>query len=114
MIPKQSTRAIFMRFSAYLTHYKLAFITAIVGMIGYSTIDVFVISQLENAIDLSLVNGDLDYLRIAAYLIVPLFILRGILNFMGGYTFVLDRKYGGDESSPRAIFTIRTPACVLS
>lgn len=86
MSQEQSTRAIFMRFSAYLTHYKLAFIAAIFGMIGYSAIDVFVISQLENAIDLSLVNGDLDYLRIAAYLIVPLFILRGIFNFMGAYT----------------------------
>lgn len=86
MSQEQSTRAIFRRFSAYLTHYKLAFIAAIFGMIGYSAIDVFVISQLENAIDLSLVNGDLDYLRIAAYLIVPLFILRGIFNFMGAYT----------------------------
>lgn len=86
MSQHESTRAIFLRFSAYLTHYKLAFVAAIIGMIGYSLIDVFVISQLENAIDLSLVNGDLNYLRIAAYLIVPLFIFRGIFNFMGAYT----------------------------
>lgn len=86
MNQNESTRSIFRRFSAYLTHYKLAFVAAIIGMIGYSLIDVFVISQLENAIDLSLVNGDLNYLRIAAYLIVPLFIFRGIFNFMGAYT----------------------------
>lgn len=86
MSQHESTRAVFIRFSAYLTHYKFAFFAAIVGMVGYSLIDVFVISQLETAIDRSLVNGDLYYLRIAAFLIVPLFLLRGIFNFMGAYT----------------------------
>lgn len=82
----ESTRAVFVRFSRYLRHFKLPFTAAIVGMVGYSLIDVFVISQLEHAIDRSLVQGELDYLRMAAYLIVPLFIVRGIFNFMGAYT----------------------------
>lgn len=86
MSQQESTRAIFLRFSAYLTHYKFAFVAAIVGMIGYSLIDVFVISQMETAIDRSLVKGDLEYLKIASFLIVPLFIVRGLFNFMGAYT----------------------------
>ncbi|BDX06918.1 lipid A export permease/ATP-binding protein MsbA [Planctobacterium marinum] len=81
-----SSKAVFARFSRYLRHFKIPFVAAIFGMIGYSLIDVFVISQLEHAIDRSLVQGDLDYLRMAAYLIVPMFILRGVFNFMGTYT----------------------------
>lgn len=86
MSDPQRTRAIFARFAVYLKDYKFAFVAALIGMIGYSLIDVFVISQLEPAIDKSLVQGDYQYLRIAAYLIVPLFILRGVFNFMGTYT----------------------------
>ena len=79
-------QSIFSRFSQYLKAYKLAFFVAILGMIGYSTIDVMVISQLKVVIDDSLGNGNYDYLRLAAYCIVPIFILRGIFNFMGTYT----------------------------
>ena len=77
---------IFARFRQYLKAYKLAFFIAIVGMICYSTIDVLVISQLKTVIDDSLGKGNYEYLRLAAYCIVPIFILRGIFNFMGTYT----------------------------
>ncbi|MGO4892850.1 lipid A export permease/ATP-binding protein MsbA [Flavobacterium sp. W21_SRS_FM6] len=77
---------IFSRFKQYLKPYKLAFLVAIIGMIGYSAIDVYVISRLKPVIDDSLGNGNYEYLRIAAYLIVPIFILRGIFNFLGTYT----------------------------
>lgn len=77
---------IFSRFSQYLKDYKLAFFVAIIGMIGYSAIDVYVISRLKPVIDDSLGNGNYEYLRVAAYLIVPIFILRGIFNFLGTYT----------------------------
>ena len=77
---------IFYRFKQYLKPYKLAFFVAIIGMIGYSAIDVYVISRLKPVIDDSLGNGNYEYLRIAAYFIVPIFILRGIFNFLGSYT----------------------------
>ena len=77
---------IFRRFSVYLKDFKFAFFIAIIGMIGYSAIDVAVISQLKPIIDDSLGKGDYEYLRLAAYFIVPLFILRGIFNFLGTYT----------------------------
>jgi subfamily B ATP-binding cassette protein MsbA len=77
---------IFARFRQYLKPYKLAFTVAIIGMICYSTIDVLVISQLKTVIDDSLGKGNYEYLRIAAYCIVPIFILRGLFNFMGSYT----------------------------
>ncbi|WP_414827600.1 lipid A export permease/ATP-binding protein MsbA [Alteromonas sp. H39] len=74
------------RFLRYLREYKLPFAVAIIGMIGYSSVDTFVFAQLQPMIDESLGNNDHDYLRLAAYAIVPLFLLRGIFNFMGTYT----------------------------
>ena len=74
------------RFFTYLRNYKLAFFVAVIGMIGYSALDTYVISNLKPLIDDSLGNGDSDFLRRAALAIVPLFILRGIFNFMGTYT----------------------------
>ncbi|HCB08490.1 MAG TPA: lipid A export permease/ATP-binding protein MsbA [Alteromonas sp.] len=73
------------RFFSYLKAYKLAFIVAFIGMVGYSALDTFVISQVQPVIDRSLNNQDNGYLRMAAYLVVPVFILRGIFNFMGSY-----------------------------
>ncbi|MDY6927654.1 MAG: lipid A export permease/ATP-binding protein MsbA [Pseudomonadota bacterium] len=73
------------RFFSYLKAYKLAFIVAFIGMVGYSALDTFVISQVQPVIDRSLNNQDYGYLRMAAYLVVPVFIIRGIFNFMGSY-----------------------------
>ncbi|AWL11639.1 Lipid A export ATP-binding/permease protein MsbA [Saliniradius amylolyticus] len=74
------------RFLHYQSDFKLAFAVAIVGMIGYSALDAWVFSQLKPLIDESLVNGKYEYLRMAAYFVVPVFILRGLFNFMGAYT----------------------------
>lgn len=74
------------RFLSYLTDYKLAFVVALLGMIGYSLLDVYVISKLQPVIDRSLVAGDYDYLRLLSYFVVPVFILRGLFNYMGTYT----------------------------
>ncbi|MEC7468872.1 lipid A export permease/ATP-binding protein MsbA [Marisediminitalea sp.] len=73
------------RFFSYLREYKLAFVAAFIGMVGYSGLDTFVISQVQPVIDQALNKQDYDYLRTAAYLVVPVFILRGIFNFLGSY-----------------------------
>lgn len=74
------------RFFEYLKAYKVPFVFAIIGMIGYSAVDTFVFAQLQPMIDESLGNNDHAYLRLAAYAIVPLFLLRGFFNFLGSYT----------------------------
>ncbi len=74
------------RFLTYLKAYKVPFVFAIIGMIGYSAVDTFVFAQLQPMIDESLGKNDHDYLRLAAYAIVPLFLLRGFFNFLGSYT----------------------------
>ncbi|MFT6988363.1 MAG: subfamily B ATP-binding cassette protein MsbA [Paraglaciecola sp.] len=77
---------IFRRFRVYLKNFKFAFFIAVIGMIGYSAIDVAVVAQLKPIVDDSLGKGDYEYLRLASYFIVPIFILRGLLNFLGTYT----------------------------
>lgn len=74
------------RFLGYLRDYKLEFTVAIIGMIGYSALDTYVVAHLKTLIDESLANNDSQFLTMAAYAIVPLFILRGVFNFMGTYT----------------------------
>ncbi|WP_100640975.1 lipid A export permease/ATP-binding protein MsbA [Alteromonas facilis] len=74
------------RFFSYLKDFKLPFIIAILGMVGYSGVDTFVFFHLQPIIDESLGQKNYDMLRMAAYLIVPIFILRGIFNFMGNYS----------------------------
>lgn len=74
------------RFLTYLSPFKLPFSIAILGMLGYAGIDAFVISQLQPMIDVGLKDTNSDFLRIAAFAIVPLFVIRGLFNFMGSYT----------------------------
>ncbi|MDT0581753.1 lipid A export permease/ATP-binding protein MsbA [Brumicola blandensis] len=74
------------RFLKYLVPFKLPFFIAIIGMLGYASIDSLVISQLQPMIDVGLNDDNSDFLRIAAYAIVPIFIVRGLFNFMGTYT----------------------------
>ena len=82
----QTPPTTFQRFRLYLADFKLAFLVAGLGMIGYASVDAFVIFQMKVVIDDSLVTGDYAYLRLAAYAIVPLMILRGLSNFIGTYT----------------------------
>jgi subfamily B ATP-binding cassette protein MsbA len=74
------------RFLTYLAPFKFPFFIAILGMLGYAGIDAYVISQLQPMIDVGLKDTSSDFLRIAALAIVPLFIIRGLFNFMGSYT----------------------------
>lgn len=81
-----NSRVTVSRFLKYIKPFRFLFFISIIGMIGYALVDVYVLSQIEPLIDNSLRDGDYDFLKLAAYFIVPLFILRGIFNFMGTYT----------------------------
>ena len=84
--PSEKSQSTVKRFLSYvLPHKKLAFV-AVIGMMGYAAVDTFVFSQLQPLVDDSLQSGNYSYLRIASYAIIPLFLLRGICNFMGAYT----------------------------
>lgn len=75
----------FKRLLTYVVPFKFVFLIAVLGMVGYSAIDAFVFSQMEPLIDRSLTNGDHEFLRLVAYLFVPLMVVRGVANFIGTY-----------------------------
>lgn len=85
-VPEPSNSETLKRFLGYIKPYQFLFVVAIIGMVGYALIDVYVLSQIEPLVDSSLTNGNFDFLKLASYFIVPIFVLRGVFNFMGSYT----------------------------
>jgi ATP-binding cassette, subfamily B, bacterial MsbA len=75
----------FRRLLAYVKPYKLGFIAAAIGMLGYALVDVYFISQLEDFIDVGINQKNTDYLRYAPLFIIGIFVLRGVFNFIASY-----------------------------
>ncbi|MDX3775180.1 lipid A export permease/ATP-binding protein MsbA [Chromatiaceae bacterium AAb-1] len=75
----------FRRLLTYVWPYRLGFVAAAVGMLGYALVDVFFISQLEGFIDTGINGKDTEYLKYAPLFIIGIFILRGVFNFIASY-----------------------------
>ncbi|CAM3842482.1 lipid A export permease/ATP-binding protein MsbA [Rheinheimera salexigens] len=75
----------FSRLLSYIKPYRLGFIAAAIGMIGYALVDVYFISQLKDFIDIGINQKNTDYLRYAPIFIIVIFIMRGVFNFMASY-----------------------------
>jgi len=83
---ENTTKQNFKRLLAYAKAYKAAAVVSILGMLGYAAIDSFVFSQLQPLIDKGLDGQDPAFMKWAPYVIVVMFILRGICHFAGNYT----------------------------
>ena len=83
---KDTTRKNFKRLLGYAKIYKAAAVVSILGMLGYAAIDSFVFSQLQPLIDKGLDGQDPEFMKWAPFVIVIMFILRGICHFAGNYT----------------------------
>lgn len=77
--------ATFRRLFTYLKPYKAGFAVAILGMIGYALVDVYFISNFSEFIDRGIAEKDYAYLAWAPAVVVLLFILRGVFNFIASY-----------------------------
>lgn len=77
--------ATFRRLFTYLKPYKAGFAVAILGMIGYALVDVYFISNFSEFIDRGIAEKDYGYLAWAPAVVVLLFILRGVFNFIASY-----------------------------
>lgn len=73
------------RLLQYVKPYRLGFVAAAFGMLGYALVDVFFLSQLEKFIDVGINGKNSDYLRYAPIFIIVIFILRGVFNFIASY-----------------------------
>jgi subfamily B ATP-binding cassette protein MsbA len=75
----------FRRLLSYAKPYKLGFVVAITGMIGYSLIDIYVLSKLPALIDEGLSGTNPDFMKWAPLFIIVAFFFRGIFSFFGNY-----------------------------
>jgi subfamily B ATP-binding cassette protein MsbA len=87
--PKKSSDATawqnFKRLVSYAKPYKLGFVVAIIGMLGYASIDVYFLSKLQPLIDEGLAGENKNFMKWAPLFIVCAFIVRGIAHFIANY-----------------------------
>lgn len=75
----------FKRLLRYAKPYKLGFIAAIVGMLGYAAIDVYFLSKLQPLIDEGLEGANPEFMKWAPAFVVVAFICRGTFHFIANY-----------------------------
>ncbi|PCH97502.1 MAG: lipid A export permease/ATP-binding protein MsbA [Gammaproteobacteria bacterium] len=75
----------FKRLLSYAKPYKLGFIAAIVGMLGYAAIDVYFLSKLQPLIDEGLTGANADFMKWAPLFVVVAFVVRGLFHFIANY-----------------------------
>ena len=75
----------FKRLRQYIKPYKMGFVLALIGMLGYAGIDVLFINELETFIDEGLTQQNGGVLAAAPIFVVVVFILRGVFNYMATY-----------------------------
>lgn len=85
MSTQQSSAATFRRLLSYLKPYRAGFVVAIIGMIGYASVDIFFLSKFDQFIDRGIASRDSDYLVLASFVVVLLFVLRGLFNYVASY-----------------------------
>ena len=76
----------FRRLMSYAKPYRSGFIMAILGMIGYALIDVYFINEFETFIDRGITQKDQQYFFWAPIVVVLLFAIRGVFNFISSYS----------------------------
>jgi len=75
----------FKRLLSYAKPYKLGFVAAIIGMLGYAAIDVYFLSKLQPLIDDGLAGANPDFMKWAPVFVVVAFFFRGIFHFVANY-----------------------------
>lgn len=85
MSTQQSSASTFRRLLSYLKPYRAGFVVAILGMIGYASVDVFFLSQFDQFIDRGITARDTAYLALAPLVVILLFFLRGLFNYIASY-----------------------------
>jgi len=75
----------FKRLMSYAKPYKIGFVAAIIGMLGYAGVDTLFFSQLQPLIDDGLSGANPNFMKWAPLFVIVCFIVRGICHFIGNY-----------------------------
>ena len=81
-LPQEANWQNFRRLITYAKPYKLGFITAIIGMLGYAAIDVYFLSKLQPLIDEGLQGTNPNFMKWAPMFVVVAFVFRGGCHFV--------------------------------
>lgn len=73
------------RLFSYLKPYKIGFVCAMLGMVGYALVDVGFISMLQPFIDEGIEGKDTEFLKYAPLFIIVMFLFRGASHFIATY-----------------------------
>ncbi|TRW49982.1 lipid A export permease/ATP-binding protein MsbA [Aliidiomarina halalkaliphila] len=85
MDSQHTRKSNFRRLIKYLKPYRLAFVIAVIGMLGYAGVDTFFFYHIETLIDDGLGAGNPTILIYGAIFVPLIFILRGFFNFISTY-----------------------------
>lgn len=100
--PKHETWTVFKRLISYVQHLKKVFVISVLGLLGYGAVDITFMTFIKPFVDEGFsskpsvaVGADLvtthgfqsgnDVLALAPFIIVGLFFLRGVCNFISTY-----------------------------
>ncbi|RUO22576.1 lipid A export permease/ATP-binding protein MsbA [Aliidiomarina iranensis] len=75
----------FRRLLTYLKPYRLPFVVAVIGMLGYAGVDTLFFYHIETLIDQGLGAGNSTILVYGAIFVPFVFVLRGVFNFVSTY-----------------------------
>lgn len=75
----------FKRLLSHAKPYKLGFVAAIIGMLGYAAIDVYFLSKLKPLVDEGLSGTNPEFMKWAPIFVVAAFIIRGVFHFIANY-----------------------------
>lgn len=85
MLENTSGFKIYRRLLRYVWPYWWAFTLGILGSTAFSGIDAYFIRFMKPLMDKGFVNRDLQFLKLLPFVIMGLFLLRGIASFIGRY-----------------------------
>ncbi|MEY8199068.1 MAG: lipid A export permease/ATP-binding protein MsbA [Colwellia sp.] len=75
----------FKRLVSYAKPYKFGLVAAIIGMLGYASIDVYFLSKLQPLVDEGLAGANASFMKWAPFFIIAAFFVRGIAHFVANY-----------------------------
>ncbi|WP_076418661.1 lipid A export permease/ATP-binding protein MsbA [Colwellia sp. UCD-KL20] len=84
-LPEEDTWQNFKRLMSYTKPYRMGFVAAIIGMLGYAGVDTLFFSQLQPLIDEGLSGTNPNFMKWAPLFVVVCFVVRGICHFIGNY-----------------------------
>ncbi|MFT6987505.1 MAG: subfamily B ATP-binding cassette protein MsbA, partial [Psychromonas sp.] len=76
---------VFKRLVGYVKDFKLALFVAIVGMVGYASVDMLLIWSLQPLLDRGFTGQDPTILKMMPYFVVIVIAFRGLFAFLSSY-----------------------------